>query len=95
MKYEPTIIIQGITLPELLAAIRKEVDEAIAAMNVEEKLLSPADACKLFQPPITKPTLNSWTKQGLIPDHRIGGRVYYKQSDIIASLATLKKYKQS
>lgn len=59
----------------------------------EERLLSPAETCTFFSPPISKMTLNNWSKQGLIPMHRLGGRVFYKRSDILSSLQTLKKYK--
>ena len=44
--------------------------------------------------PLTqKATLTSWTKQGLIQEHRIGGRVFYLQSEILASTIKLKKYR--
>jgi len=56
-------------------------------------LLSPAETCKMFNPAISKVTLAAWTKRGLLNESRIGGRVYYKQSEIIAGLTTLKKYK--
>lgn len=59
----------------------------------EEKLLSPAEACKIFVPKISKTTLSSWTNQGLIDEHRIGGRVYYLFSEILAKSKTLSKYK--
>jgi predicted DNA-binding transcriptional regulator AlpA len=35
---------------------------------------------------ITAPTLADWTRRGIIPSYRIGGRVYYKQSEIDAAL---------
>jgi hypothetical protein len=41
---------------------------------------------------ITKATLTSWTKQGLLQDHRIGGRIFYRQSEILASTKKLSKY---
>ena len=35
---------------------------------------------------ISLPTLNEWTKSGIIKAHRIGGRVLYKSEDITDAL---------
>lgn len=67
--------------------------KAHAKEQQKDLLLSGAEACKLFQPAISKVTLSHWVKQKLILDHRIGGRVYYKYTEIMDSLTTLKKYK--
>ena len=71
--------------------IREEIRQALS--DQEEKLLSPAETCKLFKPTITKATLTSWTKQGLLQDYRIGGRIFYRQSEILASTKKLSKYR--
>ncbi len=60
-----------------------------------EKLLSPEKTCNLFDPKISKVTLHKWTKEGRLQEYRIGGRIYYKYSEVINSLHTLKKYKKS
>lgn len=31
-------------------------------------------------------TLRNWTAQGLLPSYQLGGRVYYKQQEIISAL---------
>lgn len=31
-------------------------------------------------------TLRNWTTQGLFPSYRLGGRIYYKQQEIITAL---------
>lgn len=67
--------------------IREEIRQALSEQ--EEKLLSPAETCKLFNPAITKATLTSWTKQGFLQEHRIGRRVFYLQSEILASTKKL------
>ena len=59
----------------------------------EERLLSAAEACKVFVPAISRLTLIRWTKADYLKEHRIGGRVYYKQSEIIESAKHLVKYK--
>lgn len=57
----------------------------------DEKLLSPKETCALFSPKISIPTLSRWTSNGLLNRYDIGGRVFYKYSEIIKSLS-LKKY---
>ncbi|MBS1599509.1 MAG: helix-turn-helix domain-containing protein [Bacteroidetes bacterium] len=61
--------------------------------ELSEKLLSPSEACKLFQPSISKVTLDSWARKGLIKKHAIGGRVYFKYTEVMEALKSLKKYK--
>jgi len=90
------VVLSPVPLSELLEQFRAIVKEEINAHNQAEaqgKLLSPAQACKIFDPVISKITLSRWTKDGLITSQRIGGRIFYKQSDVIAAGATLKRYK--
>ena len=35
---------------------------------------------------VTFPTLRKWTKQGLLKCYQLGGRIYYKQDEIIKAL---------
>lgn len=90
------IILSGITPGELLEMFRPIIQDEIKKLKDEqpEKLLSPAEVCKMFQPPISKVTLAKWSVPGKLQDHRIGGRIFYKQSEILAALITLKKYKK-
>lgn len=90
------IILSGITPGELLELFRPIIQDEIKKLKDEqpEKLLSPAEVCKMFQPPISKVTLTAWTTHGKLQDHRIGGRIFYKQSEILGALITLKKYKK-
>lgn len=89
------ILLTQLPVNELLAGIREIVKQELLAgrEQASEKLLSPAQACKLFEPAISKVTLTSWTSQGFIPMQKIGGRVYYKFTDIIEAGSKLKKYK--
>jgi hypothetical protein len=91
------IILSPIPLDTLLQSLRSVIKEVIQAEqlnDLQEKLLSPAEACKIFQPKISKPTLSSWSNKGLINEHRLGGRIYYKYSELIEAAKTLKKYKK-
>jgi hypothetical protein len=90
-------ILSPITLDLLSAAIREIVRSELHSKGSEdanERLLSPAETCKLFQPNISKVTLHTWAKAGRIRNQRIGGRIYYKLSDIMESRKSLKKYKK-
>ena len=89
------IFLNGIAAEQLVEMFRPMIREEVrlAISEQDEKLISPAEACKVFKPPITKATLASWTKQGFLQEHRIGGRVYYRKSEILASTLTLGKYK--
>jgi hypothetical protein len=75
--------------------LKSEFDERYVPdfFEREEKLLSPAQTCLLFEPKISKTTLSTWTKQGLINEHRIGRNVYYKQSEILEKSKVLRRYK--
>ena len=92
---ENDLLLSPISLQELVASIRAGLKEdIIAAMGAPaEKLLCPADACKLFSPHISRVTLRKWTDDGLLQSQKIGGRVYYRQSEIVEAGSRLKKYK--
>ena len=89
------ILFNGITPNQLVELLRPMINEEVLRVfsEQEEKLISPAETCKLFQPAITKATLTAWTEKGWLEDHRIGGRVYYLRSEILASTLVLGKYK--
>ncbi|WP_343634729.1 helix-turn-helix domain-containing protein [Fluviicola sp.] len=38
---------------------------------------------------ITSPTLRKWTKEGLLKAYSLGGRIYYKQHEIIDALQAI------
>lgn len=89
------ILLSGISAKQLVDLLRPMVREEVRLVfsELEEKLLSPSETCKLFIPAITKATLTSWTEKGWLQDHRIGGRVYYLKSEVLASTLKLGKYK--
>ena len=79
---------------EDLAVMVAQTVKAVKTEELQDKLLAPAEAVKLFQPAITKVTLTAWTNQGLLQDYRFGGRVYYKYSEIMEAGKSLKRYKK-
>ena len=87
--------IQYEILPEKKDDYLKVVKEELKThlpQELDEKLLSPEETRKVFDPPISKVTIINWTKAGKLTAHRIGGRVYYKRSEIIIAATMLKKY---
>jgi hypothetical protein len=89
------ILLNGISSEQLIELLRPMIRDEVRRVfsEQEEKLISPKEACKLFKPAITKATLTSWTEKGWLQEHRIGGRVYYLQSEILASTLKLGKYR--
>jgi hypothetical protein len=91
------VILSEIPLNEIMESVRSIVKEELKAnqlAQLQEKLLSPAETCKIFTPPISKVTLSAWTKQGLLQEYRIGGRIYYKMSEVLQAGKSLQKYKR-
>lgn len=89
------VILSSIPLNELEGKLRDIVKEELKIhlpQELDEKLLSPEETRKVFDPPISKVTIINWTKAGKLTAHRIGGRVYYKRSEIIIAATMLKKY---
>jgi VIT1/CCC1 family predicted Fe2+/Mn2+ transporter len=52
------------TLYQEISEIIKRELQAQSKVELKEKLLSGAEACKLFCPAISKVTLSSWAAQG-------------------------------
>lgn len=92
------IILSQISLADIYSGIRTIIREEIAAEKVKdlmEKMLSPAETCKLFNPAISKVTLTKWTNQNLLKDYHFSGRVYYKYSEVVTSGKYLSRYKNA
>jgi len=97
-------MVQKLTLEQLPASVEElhtKLDDLAgrltplleAKVAQEERLLSAGEACKLFVPAISRLTLIRWTKADYLHEHRIGGRVYYRQSEVIEGAKHLEKYK--
>ena len=91
------IFLSPIRLEDLASTIENIVNKAIHQKqenDLAERLLSPEETCKLFHPQISKVTLHNWEKQGRLQKYRMGGRVFYKYSEILAGMESLKRYKK-
>lgn len=90
------LVLSPIPLEDLISQIQSVIKSEISSKqekDLQDKLLSPAETCKLFSPAISKVTLGTWTKEGRILSHRLGGRIFYKYSEVMDSLSTLQKFR--
>lgn len=97
MEHSSFPILIPITLDDLHSSIRATIREemtAIQSKEIAERLLSPEQACKVFDPQISKNTLKKWSDEGLIPFSTFKRKIFYKYSELIAAGKTLKKYKR-
>lgn len=77
----------------LKESIRQELQSITTVPSQEEKLLTREESKQLLG--ISLPTLHVYTKEGLIPAHRLGRRVLYKRSELVESLQKIKVHKHS
>ena len=92
-----SVILFPIKLSDFIAQISEAVRKELTVVNELTRageMLSPSESCKLFNPAISRVTLDKWSKDGKIPSNRIGGRVYYKRQDVLDAVKELKRYKK-
>lgn len=87
------IILKGTTEDNLLDKIKTVVREVLAETKEEpaepeNKLLTVAETSQLLK--IDRTTLWKWTKDGKLKRYGIGNRVYYKKSEVLESIISLK-----
>ncbi|MEB2787335.1 helix-turn-helix domain-containing protein [Algoriphagus persicinus] len=91
------LILSTHTTEELTNLINLAVKEALKELpkattsNPSETLLTRKETADKLK--ISLVTLNDWTKRGLIQSYLLGGRVFYKQSEIENSLHRTKSIK--
>lgn len=93
------IILNGISLDQLQDSFRTIVQTEVQKI-VSNLTTPPEPAPDLITRKETKsilgisyPTLNEWTKNGIIPAHRIGTRIRYNRAEIYASLKNVETLK--
>lgn len=89
------ILLNGISLNDLLQHIGQLVDDKLKQVNPKEPVntgfLSRQQVSKLLK--ISLPTLNEWSKLGWLQSYKIGTRVLYKQDEVenaLHKVGTLK-----
>jgi len=92
------IVLTPVPMEQLINSFRQVVKEEIRAAGEKElleKFFSPKEACKLFQPAITRQTLDAIAKQnGVLKKHYLGGKVFYKYSELIGAIKNYKRYQK-
>ncbi|MCB0471750.1 MAG: helix-turn-helix domain-containing protein [Ignavibacteriae bacterium] len=94
------LIITSITADSLKEVITAVVEDCVTkalsesrGAAIQSDLITRREAAELLG--ISLPTLGKWTKEGLVPAHRISSRVRYKRSEVIESLKAIKTSKNS
>lgn len=70
--------------------LKKHLQQLAKPTEKQVRLLSRKQTAELLC--ISLPTLNDWTKSGVLKAHRIGTRVLYKEQDIYDSLNEVNSF---
>lgn len=88
------ILFSPISLDELVTVIsetvKKEVESAPSFRIPEpvSEYITRKETARLLG--ISLPTLNDWSKRGIIPSYRIQSRVRYKKNEVLESLKKVR-----
>jgi len=85
-----SILIQNLTPEELREIIREEL-LVLQPKETIPKYLSREEVCSLLR--ISLPTLNTYTRKGILKGSKIGTRVLYLASDVQAALQDATSYR--
>jgi excisionase family DNA binding protein len=85
-----SILIENLTIEELKTLIREVTKEELKnALPKETRYLTRAQVAAKLN--ISLPTLDKATWNGKLKAYRIGGRILYKEEDIILTEISIKK----
>lgn len=89
-------ILTQIPLEELMTAIQGAVKTEIEKLNLSKpetptEYITRKDTAGILG--ISLPTLNDWSKRGVIPSYRIASRVRYKRAEVMNSLTKVHSLK--
>lgn len=91
---EKSILIQSVSIEEFSETLRTLIREELSLLTPKEstsKFLTRQEAANLLK--ISLPTLNEYTRSGIIKGSRIGTRVLYAEADVdeaVKAIPTLK-----
>lgn len=93
-----SIILQNVSLSDIEALFSKVIDDKIKSIaptttRVTDKLLTRQETARLLK--ISLPTLDDWTKTGVIKAKRIGTRIRYAHCDVEAAIKDMPNLKYS
>ena len=90
------VILSTVPLPELVNIFRSIIRDELQGIKSEEtneKLLNVKEVQKLLQ--ISRTTVANWTNSDKLVAHSVGGKKYYKYSEIMASIDKIKSYSRA
>ncbi len=90
-----TMILTPVSISDLMAQMRVIIRDELRQKQTEalaEKLLRANEAADLLR--VSLVTLWQWEKQGRISKYTMGGRTYFKYSELMANLQTLQRYQK-
>lgn len=96
---EKYILTQNVSLSDLEALITKVIDEKLESISIHHapidlsKLLTRSEAASMLG--VSLPTLDKWTKTGVIKAKQVGTLIRYVCSDVEALLKDLPNIKYS
>lgn len=89
------VLLDILELSDIKKVVEQVIKERLKDLSPKEKipiiLLTRIDAAKFLR--ISLPTLNDWTKNGIIKGYRIGNRVLYKSHEIEEALEKITSSK--
>jgi len=88
------IVLESLTTKELSLVVGQAVEAALSKrgeQTQEDRVLTREETAKLLNVDLS--TLRSYVNKGKILSHRIGGRVFFKHSDIMKALVEFKPAK--
>jgi excisionase family DNA binding protein len=95
MRTQQLIQIENITVDDLKAELLTDIKEIISNLIYDQKkddeLLSRDQAAEYLK--ISLVTLWNWTKNDIVPAYRIGNKVRYKKSELLASIKQSNRFK--
>ena len=80
-----------LTIGDLQSIVRNSVRDELSSHNQpqkEEKVLNSKEAASVLN--ISLPTLHKWKKEGSVPFHRKGGRIYFVESELVECILNPK-----
>ena len=76
------------TQKQLVARVVNELKNELKQANFKEQYLTREEVSEMLK--ISLSTIHNWCKKGILKPHQIGGRVYFKASDIESSIIKLE-----
>jgi hypothetical protein len=97
---EKAIMFVPVELAQELQEIKQQQQQILQhlqtlnAKESEDKLLSIAETCALFQPKISRPTLYKYEEQGLLQRQMMGSKIVFSRNAVLSAARSIKRYKK-